>query len=283
MGKMYHYDGASWEPVKLITYEGGLISGAIDLSDVFGFATNDVFAVGQRIFDNPTPPPNFLDSSLIIHYDGNNWTEVPIVPGRELVGVWGSSNLDVWAGGVEASLYHLEARSWRKYPQTDTSWFSQFGGFSSTDVYALSYAWDSDLRDNTYHYLWHWDGHSWSLDDYFPERYDLPVKFGTSSISVIDGSLYTVGIGLFRRSGTGWENIYTGPQGTYFEEMSGPSNRNVFAVGNNGVVCHYNGSNWYQFPEFVSPTVSYYGVWFDGKEVFVVGNDGHRTYVLHGK
>jgi hypothetical protein len=76
-GKMYHYDGKGWTPVNTPF-------GAIDLGAIYGFSANDIWAVGERIDYNPTPPPNFLDSSLIIHFDGSRWTEYKVIGGRHL-------------------------------------------------------------------------------------------------------------------------------------------------------------------------------------------------------
>lgn len=283
MGKMYHYDGTSWQPVKLITYEGGLIPGTLDLSDVFGFSKSDIYAVGGRMYDNPVPPPLILDSSIVIHFDGQNWTEIPLQRGRQLVGVWGASPADVWTGGVQGTLFHIESGLSKRYSSTDTSWFSRFAGLSANDVYGLSYAWNSESRDTTFRYLWHWDGASWSMVDQFPERYDLPFKFGTSSIRAIGGSIYTVGAGVYQRVGTGWErSLLVAPAG-FLGDIGGPSADNLIVAGNSGAVYHFNGSDWRQFSQFVSPSIHYSSVWYDGNEVFVVGNDGYKSYVLHGK
>ena len=94
-GKMYHYDGQNWDDVKLATSQGGNISGPIDLSAIHGFAPNDIWAVGERLGINPNPPPNFLDSSLVIHFTGIDWFEVmePIFDsGRFLLTIWGPSS-----------------------------------------------------------------------------------------------------------------------------------------------------------------------------------------------
>ncbi|MBI5217140.1 MAG: hypothetical protein HY960_15395, partial [Ignavibacteriae bacterium] len=75
-GQMYHFNGVQWSPVKLLVIEGGgVTTGPIDLGAIYGFAANDIYAVGERIYQNPSPPPNFLDSSLIIHFDGRQWKE----------------------------------------------------------------------------------------------------------------------------------------------------------------------------------------------------------------
>jgi hypothetical protein len=46
---------------------------------------------------------------------------------------------------------------------------------------------------------------------------------------------------------------------------------------------HINPAGWYRYTQFADPAINYYGVWTDGREVFVVGNDGRKTYILHGK
>lgn len=77
-----------------------------------------------------------------------------------------------------------------------------------------------------------------------------------------------------------WEEIFSGPNAG---PVAGPSENNLFSVGFNGTVYHYNGKDWYQFKQFQSPEYSFGAVWFDGKEVFVVGNNGRKSLILHGK
>src|SRR5512140_2892642 len=113
-GKMFHFDGHSWQAVKLNAMEGGLIHGAIDLHAIYGFGKNDIYAVGERIYSNLFPPPNFFDSSLVIHYDGVSWREIPLVrsgPFRALWGLWGSSLTDLWAAGLSGTLIHITGTS----------------------------------------------------------------------------------------------------------------------------------------------------------------------------
>ena len=42
----------------------------IDVGQVYGFAPNDIYLVGANTYLNPSPPPNFLDSSVILHFNG---------------------------------------------------------------------------------------------------------------------------------------------------------------------------------------------------------------------
>jgi len=286
VAKMFHFDGTSWQAVKLITYEGGLIPGTIDLHAIYGFAKNDIYAVGERIFDNPTPPPNYLDSSLIIHFDGVSWREVPLArsgPFRALWGLWAASPADLWAGGISGTLIHISGNSATVASSPDTCWFSRIGGTSATDVYALAYAFDTGLRDSEFYSLYRYDGKSWSLDDQFVETSGTVYKFGHLSLGAIDGTLYSGGYGFFRKSGTGWQQIFLDNSVNTILGFYGLSRNNIFVVGNSGGLFHYNGSDFYRYSQFVGLPYPLYAVWSDGQEVFAVGEDGLKTYILHGK
>jgi hypothetical protein len=189
-GKMYHFDGTNWTDVKLSTAQGGQIDGAIDLFGIFGFNANDIYAVGERIYINPFPPPNFLDSSLIIHFDGAQWKEILIPRMRELAVVWGASANDIWASGYYGSLYHFNCGSWQTYLiDTTLSFGSSIFGFSSTDIYMpCARILDKDTqRDSTQYLMYHFNGSTWSsidsfleLPGYYQERFGFNL-WGTST------------------------------------------------------------------------------------------------------
>jgi hypothetical protein len=84
-GTMFRYDGKSWKTTRFHVADGGTVSGPVSLSAIYGFGPNDIYAVGERIYDNPNPPYGFLDSSLIIHYDGVKWEDVKLKMGRMLL------------------------------------------------------------------------------------------------------------------------------------------------------------------------------------------------------
>ena len=73
----------------------------LDLRGVFGFANDDIWAVGEQ--------------GTIVHWDGESWTSVatPLddMPDRPLLmSVWGSSPNDVWFSGSGVML-HLERKT----------------------------------------------------------------------------------------------------------------------------------------------------------------------------
>ena len=103
---MYHFDGNNWEPVPMSF-------GAIDLNDIYGFAADDIWAVGGKLTRNPNPPPDYFYVSLIIHYDGTGWREVALQKEQLLTSVWGISSEEMWAGGINGTLYHYDGTAWR--------------------------------------------------------------------------------------------------------------------------------------------------------------------------
>jgi len=68
-----------------------------------------------------------------------------------------------------------------------------------------------------------------------------------------------------------WQNPL--PQGNLLRGVWGSSNNDVFAVGNNGTILHYNGSMW---SSINSGTTNYLAaVWGSSpSDVFTVGNNG---------
>jgi hypothetical protein len=289
-GKMWHFDGNKWADVKLSTAQGGTIGGSIDLAALLGFASNDVWAVGERIHSNYQPPPNFFDSSLVIHYDGVRWTEATFPPRGPLMSVWGTSDLDLWAGGEDGVIHHFNGSTWSerlldssfaglKYPLQITS----IAGFSSNDVYAAVYKPDqSPPVDSTVVYLYHFNGHQWTKTDSTLESIGSSLAFGTI-LYAVESALYTAGGLVSRKEGNRWVRIL---DDDYVARIGGNRMNNLFAVGGEERVYHYNGADWKRYEQFKDPIVFNVGVWTDGAEVFVIGttfNSPSKTLVLHGK
>jgi len=289
-GLMWHFDGSRWTDVKLSTTQGGAILGPIDLSAIFGFGANDIWAVGERIYPNPTPPPNFLDSSLIIHFDGVQWKENKVVGGRYLLSVWGSAPNDIWTCGWNGTVFHFDGLSWKRdsvpviVPADGEFVLLGVVSRSSQQVFMSGYVHQNDIVRTTRYFLSRATG-TWNVaDSFIIERGQVAVKFGQNGLWVSpSGTLYSFGPNIYRWNGSSWTIVYA----TFdaLGRMAGTSDENMFAVGDFGNVFHYNGVDWHQYRELKDFGVVYSGVWTDGKEVFVVGytNDGGKTIILHGK
>ena len=160
-GTMYRYNGKNWSTTGFHFAEGGNIKGAVTLQEIFGFSPNNILAVGETIHTNFFPPPNIIDSSLIIHFDGVGWNEVPIDKKRRLNTVWGSAPDNIWAGGSMGSLYHYTENSWQRdsleYPFPTYRFLSieSIAGNSADNVYMTVYI---DLIENFgYYYLFQYE------------------------------------------------------------------------------------------------------------------------------
>ncbi len=288
-GKMFHFDGKSWSAVdQYHPDERG--NAAISLSAIFGFSANNIYAVGKRIYDNPKPPPNFLDSSLIIRFDGRQWREVNIERGRALWSISASAPNDIWTCGTGGTLYHFDGSAWRKdsvavtVPTDETFLLWDIKAKNSLEVYMIGNRHNNSIPRTTRYFFSRRQG-QWSVADSFvlqPGQYET--KFGQNALWISpEGTLYSLGPHIRRWTGSSWIIIYE----TFdaLRKMAGTSDRNIFAVGDFGHILHYNGNDWYEFKEFRNPNVVYSSVWTDGKEVFVVGfmSDGSKTLILHGK
>jgi hypothetical protein len=88
------------------------------LSSVFGFAPNDIHAVGEN--------------GTILHYDGTSWTKGAMTTGALLAKVWGRAPNDVYAVGVLAEgargvLMHYDGNGWVEEREFDEGLTSVWG------------------------------------------------------------------------------------------------------------------------------------------------------------
>jgi len=289
-GLMWHYDGNSWTNVRLITSEGGQIDGAIDLTAIYGFSNTDIYAVGSRIVGyNPNPPPTFIDSSLIIHYDGSTWRRVNIYNGRLLGDIYGSSSNNIWAGGWEKKAFHYDGSKWEIdsiniiIPERFFFQISSIGSYNS-NIYLIGNSTNNTTAESIT-YFFKRVNNIWVMQDSF-SNFGGTNRFGWRLNQSSLPDLYSNGSGgMYIYNNSSWVKISNSPDPIYF--MWGTSSDNIFAVSNGSRAYHYNGTDWKQIEQLNDPKIDYYAVWTDGTEAFVVGHiyDGvyMKTIVWHGK
>ena len=96
-----HFDGNTWQ--QMTTPVGTPING------VFGFAADDVFAVGA--------------GGVILRYDGAAWSPMNSGTGNALEAVWGRAANDVFAVGAGGTALHYDGNAggnWAALPPTGT-------------------------------------------------------------------------------------------------------------------------------------------------------------------
>ncbi len=280
-GKMFHYNGQKWKAINLPL-------GLFSLEAMFGFSAGDVWAVGIQSYDNPSPPPNFLDSSLVVHYDGSTWQQVSLTRQRGLTAIWGSSAADIWAGGINGALYHYDGNFWRAdsvplFIPTDADPvynFYAFTGNNTDDIFALLFA--PPPNGSERYYLFRRQDDAWAIADSMLYQYFSSIWLSPA------GKLYAAGSQVRIWEGSFWKEFFDLDRFTAVE-MTGTSDDNIIVVGDgggHGVVVHYDGNDWHTFENLQLPNVLYTDVWTDGREAFVMGimfDFPQNTVVLHGK
>jgi hypothetical protein len=284
-GQMYHYNGIEWSPVRLAATDGGTIVGPFDLSAIYGFAENDIWVVGEHIYTNHNPPPNFLDSSLIIHFDGSQWREILITRKRTLTTIWGYSSNDIWAGGLHGTLYHFTGNSWEPVSFHSRKYFISITGYASNDIYA-TVGEEVDFvqpRDSSKYLFYHYNGEEWNgLDSFYIYPGYPGDEFGFTKIwSPSESFFLSVSKAVYKKNGNTW-NVFFDSHHPFYG-ISGTNERNIFTVGIHSQVFHFNGVDWKKFPQFSDYNSNCINVLCIENEVFIISTDGSCTFIYHGK
>ena len=278
-GTMFRFDGNKWRAVDL----GSIIIGGITLSAIYGFGPNDIYVVGQRIYDNPAPPPNFLDSSLIIHFDGTKWSEIQIVRARHLSCIWGASPNDVWFGGSWGSLYHYDGIKTKKIQFDSLASLAYIAGFSPTNIYSTCVKKNDFVspEDSSLYLLYHYSGESWlPIDSFIITPNNLIRKFGLSLWGSENGRLYSASYGVYILENGIWRQLLSSD---WPVSVRGSSDQNIYAVGGLGRIFHWNGIDWKRWVEIEDQNKILTRLWTNNVETFIIGHDGYKTFIIHGR
>jgi hypothetical protein len=279
-GQLWHFDGTQWTSLYIS------MGFAYTPYAIFGFSSNNIWIAGERIYDNPNPPPNFIDSSFIMKYDGNSWKNI-IVHGRSLYTIWGNSPDNIWFGGLNGILFHWDGTSIKKdsipYFAPEYSQVFSIYGKSSDEAYFMLYS--SLIQDHMYLFMRKQNNWSvidstvwgWTRDKLWISEYANIYETGSS--------------GFFKWNGSRWDNLLGDFNGFTFG-IEALSENNMFIVGWDfatpirGLVYHYNGKDFYLYENLKLDDVTFYDAWWNGTEVFIVGTTGRypqKTIILLGK
>ncbi|MBE0551597.1 MAG: hypothetical protein IH619_04380 [Ignavibacterium sp.] len=288
-GVMWHFDGNNWHDVVLSESKGGQIPGAFDLTSVFSFNSSDIYAAGERLRTNSNPPPTFIDSSLIIHYDGTGWRKVNVYNGKKLFDIYGKAGNDIWATGRGNLLYHFNGNYWEMdtliifVPDGYDFSINSISSFNS-NYFLTASAYNSNSGDQNYYFIGRTNNNWVVIDSFNVDGATFKFGFKLNQSAILD--LYSYGGGgIFKYDGASWINFFqsTAP----ISGMWAKSDNNIFAVGSGGRAFHYNGTDWQQIEALNDSQTDYWAVWTDGTEAFVAGSifaDGvQKTIVWHGK
>ncbi len=274
-GKLWHFNGSTWEPVKLLVEEGGTLNNIGDIEDLHGLPDGTLFAAGETAS---------LDAFMLMFYH-SYWLDVSPDSSRLLQSVFANDPSDVWVGGIQGDLFHFNGsyRFTRSRLPLDIPPDANplYNCYSITGVVGrpsvlLLYAPTQVER----YYLFEFADTSWTQLDSVLNEYRRRVWYSP------EGTLYCIGDGVHRRSGTSWEMTLADFRAF---GICGTSDRDLFVVGRRGFdarVYHYNGADWYLYSQIETPNATYYDCWSDGTTVFAVGvlNEyPRRSVVIQGR
>ncbi len=261
------WDGQKWifESLKFVFDYGQTYSTA---RAVFAFNSNDVVV---------------SSGSSIMHWDGARWSNIGILySGGIIIGnvlhFWGTSNENLWGGGLGGSLVYYNGNSWQKLESG-----------TNQDIQDLWGIVDKNTQDkkilctvsNKYHggekrILQILPNNQVADFDWTPQRVAHSVWF------LEDTPTYACGSAFFRYENKQWTQVTALPN-IFQNRVRGNNANDVFVAGDFGVFAHYNGKSWKVYDFLNLPQGNYEGLAVRDNLVVAVGWNGDRAVVVRGK
>jgi hypothetical protein len=274
-----HFDGKVWKDVApALSYVGSF-------NAIYGFSPNDVYVVGSR-----SDGLNGNQRSLILHYNGISWTAVNSLDGSGLNAIHGRNSRDIWTSGDEGTIFHFDGATWNKISFGFPIDVSIGPIFETPD--GITYMLSSGIGTTVEHMLSHSfakiDGARLiNLGGYDEDNLFVPRpkdRFGTRKLWGGNNSvLYSIGTNLWDYQDSTWNVINAAPYDLY-NDLSGSSMTDIYAVGERGTICHYDGASWQNVGPFQGQSINFQGVISFGNNVFITGCDQQPglVYVVRG-
>jgi hypothetical protein len=172
-----HYNGNAWVRMPV---QNDLF---VFAHDVWGSSGEDVYLVGSYSPPRDDDADPVIEAGIILHYDGQEWSEVLHEPGLIFISVWGSSAHDIYATAYTladpgvGTMWHFDGSHWSAIPSPTTEPLRAISGSSASDIFALAGGGDT---------IWHYNGTNWtqSLTSSVNSLYDIWVSSPTSVFAV---------------------------------------------------------------------------------------------------
>jgi len=247
-----HFNGADWQPIA--------VPGEEVLLTVWGFSASDIYAGGGA-----------YTRGLLLHYDGNEWTQDPYTDfWYRIHEIWGSAPDDLYAAGAQY-IFHYNGTSWTYltgFPEYINSYGSLWGR-SAAEVYLAS----SSYEDEGHYaaYFLRFNGSSWNpMPGWNRVIYTQnPGDFWGSPT----GEIYYADWYLHYFDGSSWQRpLYV--QGESFVALWGSSVDDLYAASD-GYIMHSDGEAWCHMTPF-NEDWDIQDLWgTPGGDVYAVGTINH--------
>jgi hypothetical protein len=276
-GKVVHFDGVNWTGLSRPTTQSLRTVRVIDGSLFVGGERGACVRYNAGAWESisvPSPGPItgiardeatggiFAGStSGILDFNQGHWRHAAGTCSGGLRAVWVAETGDVFAVGHEGVIEQRDASGWQPaYFGGPQDVWNALGGNSASDVYAVG---DSGK-------FIHYDGNAWT-----------PVNSGTTAqfnaIWVSPGDVIMAGDSEIRE----WENGTVQPMaggftGGAIHDVWGLSRNSLFAVGNRGLILHFDGGEWRRMDW--GGTVRLWAVWGRAADDVFVAGEGAPFY-----
>lgn len=203
-GLRVHFDGKAWTVVQ----QG---QPSVHYRAVHGSGPSDVLVVG--------------DGGVTEHFNGSQWS--PMAPcSSDLRAVFATSPGDAWRAGLSGAIEHWNGAAWSA---TSSGSSGTIGGLWATDA---THVWAVDATRG----VLLGDGASWTLDPKSQTMLQLSRISGSSP-----SDIWLSGAGLAHWDGAQWTR---GLEPSSINAAVAVSSTEAYAVGEQGEVLQYGGTNW---------------------------------------
>ena len=199
----------------------------------------------------------------ILHWDRlSGWWTATRWHSERRPAIHGSSTTDVWAAGG-SSLGHWDGSAWTSYQLADANLHGVYV-LGPSDAWAVG-------QSGAYH----WDGKAWSLSSVLKNGRAVFASSGRVFVAV--DSAVLVGDGTTFATGLDWGADSTGPLA-----LTGTAADDVWAVGGQGRIEHFDGTSWSAIESGARATLRGAAALARG-ELLAVGDGGAMVQVVAGK
>lgn len=273
--EIFHYSNNKWSRV---TPDLGY---NYELLCIYGFSENNIYAVGSKIV---VVDSMFAAKSLILHYDGLNWTEEKIVEGRSLYSIHGSSQNNIWASGFKGTLYHNSGNGWNKVLLDTNEEFRSIFVFQNNKAVTVGESTSPDYSAERNLYVY--ENSQWKIIDSakfkYVNGYPTGVNFGDKAIyGNSETDFYTLGwFGVSQYVGGKWVTVAV--EDYICNDMKALDANNIFVVGNHGLIHVFKNGKWRWITDYDRYLVDFYAVLPFQNSLFIAAFSSGQGYILRG-
>ena len=161
---IFHFDGNTWTAMELW-------AGSRYFTSIWGRSGSDVYAVDLA-------GGLAAEGTVLMHYDGDGWTEIDTGEKWRLHDIWTADGADVYAAGETAVIYpdtfprgiivRFDGETWHREEFIHVERFRGIWGSAPDDIYAVGEVNCRDDEDPRVNPQWrgtilHFDGDGWSV------------------------------------------------------------------------------------------------------------------------